>query len=75
MYRNELIKNELVKTDIDVILRCLSFVFDINYKYTYQFILDCKIIENKINLIEIYTKEDMSDLKNYLINYVKLQLK
>lgn len=75
LYRNELIKNELVKTDIDVILKCLSFIFDINYKYTYKFILDEKIIENKINIIQIYTKEDMSDLKKHLINYVKLKLK
>ena len=61
------VKNDLVNNDIDKILRCLGFIFDINYKCTYKFILDEKIIENKLNLIEIYTEEDMTDLKEYLL--------
>lgn len=75
LYKKEVIRSELVKTDVDVICKCLGFIFDINYKYTYKFILDEKIIENKIQLIEIYTNEDMGDLEEYLINYVKTQLK
>ena len=75
LYQKTAIQNELVKTDIDVILRCLGFIFDINYKYTYKFILNEKIIENKINLLEIYTNEDMSDLKDYLLEYVKIQIR
>lgn len=69
------IKNDLVNNDIDKILRCLGFIFDINYKYTYKFILDEKIIENKLNLIEIYTEEDMTDLKEYLLKFVREKLK
>ena len=58
-------------SEIDATLRLLAFTFDVNYKYSYQLILDNKIIENKINMIEIYSHEDLSELQNNMINYVK----
>ena len=58
-------------SEIDATLRLLAFIFDLNYKYSYQVILDNKIIENKINAIEIYTHEDLSELEDNLINYIK----
>lgn len=57
--------------EIDATLRLLAFAFDVNYKYSYQLILDNKIIENKINAIEIYSHEDLSELQNSMINYIK----
>lgn len=75
LYKGSAVNNNLVNSDIDIILRCLGFIFDINYKYTYKFILDEEIIEKKINLIEIYTEEDMTDLRQYLLNFVKEKLK
>lgn len=58
-------------SEIDATLRLLAFTFDLNYKYSYQVILDNKIIENKINAIEIYSHEDLSELQNSMINYIK----
>lgn len=75
LYKRSAINNNLVNNDIDIILRCLGFIFDINYKYTYQFILDEKIIEKKINLLEIYTEENMTELRQCLHTFVKEKLK
>lgn len=74
LYSMKLISNKYVNTDVDVVFRYLGFIFDINYKYTYNFILEEKIVDNKINLVEIYTSVDLSDLKNHLINYINKNL-
>ena len=58
-------------SEIDATLRLLAFTFDVNYKYSLQLILDNKIIENKINMLEIYSHEDLSELQNSMIDYIK----
>ncbi len=55
----------------DMILLMLGFIFDINFKYTFEFVLKEKIIENKINLLEVNTHQDLSELYTFLSNYIK----
>ena len=65
-----LVPNGIVKTDIDTVFRTLSFIFDINYKYSFKFIKE-KILENKINLLKANIDSDNVDkIKEILKNYI-----
>lgn len=67
IYNREVCKNEEVKTDVDHIVRMLSWVFDFNFKYSYQYLVDNKIIEKKFNLLELYGEtEDLNKLKQFI---------
>lgn len=51
-------QNKNVENEVDAIIRMLSWVFDLNFKYSFQFLKDNKIIENKLNLLKIYGETD-----------------
>lgn len=69
---NKLCSNINVKNEADSIIRMLSFIYDINYHKSFEIILENKIIENKIELLKIYTvNKDLEKLKEKLLNYVK----
>ena len=44
------------------------------FEYSFKYLLHKKIIENKINLIEIYGNVDLNHLQEDLINYMKGRL-
>lgn len=46
-----LFKNSGVTGEYEITLRTLAFIYDLNFKYSYKFILDNHIIEDKIDLI------------------------
>jgi len=46
-----LYKNHGVTGQYEVTLRLLAFVYDLNYKYSYEFVLNNHIVEDKIDLI------------------------
>ncbi len=73
LMNHKMVANDMIRdgNEIDATLRLLAFTFDVNYKYSYQLILDNKIVEDKINAIEIYSHEDLSELQNNMINYIK----
>lgn len=69
--KNEMVKNEYIESEVDDMLRLLCFVFDINFKYTIKYLLDKKIIENKIHLLECYIENDnLEKIKNHLLEYM-----
>lgn len=69
--KHQLVMNQDVKNEADSILRLLGFVFDINFEYTYQFILDKKIIENKIHLLKCYIENPILEtIEKDLLEYV-----
>lgn len=71
IFNHQLVKNKDVKNAADSILRLLSFVFDINFKYTFKLILDKKIIENKIHLLKCHTdNSNLEELEKTLLDYV-----
>ena len=53
----------------------ISWIFDYNFKYTYQFLLDKKILENKFNLLKIYGEiDEIKKLENFVYNDIEKRL-
>ncbi len=71
LFRHEMINNNLIENDLDYLFRLVAFIFDLNFSYSYKYLLDKKIIENKVSLIEKYGNKNLELLKNDLINYIK----
>ena len=72
LFSNQPVHDQTIKTDVDYIFRLLGFIYDINFKYTYQYILNHHIIEDKINLLECYIEDERLEvLKKHLIEYCK----
>ena len=69
-----MVPNDLAITDMDSLFRLIAFIFDLNFEYSFKYLLHKKIIENKINLIEIYGNRELSELQDNLINYMKGRL-
>ena len=74
LLEHKMVSNELALTDMDSLFRLIAFIFDLNFKYSYKYLLHKKIIENKINLLEIYGNKDLKFLEEDLINYMKGRL-
>lgn len=67
IYNKKICKNEDVKKETDYIIRMISWVFDFNFKYSYEYLVDNKIIEKKFNLLEIYGEtEEIKKLKQFI---------
>ena len=71
IYNKEICKNSDVENDVDYILRLLAWVFDFNFKYSYEYLINKKIIEKKFNLLEMYgeTKE-INKLKQFIMERI-----
>lgn len=67
IYNKQICKNEYMTNEVDSILRMISWIFDLNYKYSYHYLINKKIIEKKFNLLEIYGEtEDITKLKKFI---------
>lgn len=63
------------ETSTTEILLYISFIYDLNFKYSIKFLKDKKIIENKFNLLKIYFDDKRIDeMKQAVDNYVKERL-
>lgn len=71
--KKELCYNELVNDEVDNILRMLSFAYDLNFKYSYEYLINNNIIQDKIHLISCYYDNEklLKDLENKLLIYLK----
>lgn len=75
LYNEKMCKNELVENEVDAIVRILSWIFDLNFKYSYNFLLEEHVLENKINLLEIYGKtEETEKLREFIFRKTKEML-
>ena len=75
IYNGVICENKNVKNEVDSIIRMISWIFDYNFKYTYQFLLDKKILENKFNLLKIYGETDeIKKLENFVYNEIEKRL-
>lgn len=71
----KLITNATSMSDIDKIIKYISFIFDINYKRTFEILIEKNTIETKLNLIKEYIdKQEFYELKQELNNYIKERL-
>lgn len=66
---NKSVDNKNVKTLSDDVLRILSFVYDINYNFTYKYILDNKFIEKLYE--KITNKELFKKYFDHVLEYMK----
>ena len=67
IYNKQICKNEYITNEVDSILRMMSWIFDLNYKYSYLYLVDKRIIEKKFNLLEIYGEtKDITKLKKFI---------
>ena len=69
-----MINNNLIENDLDYLFRLVAFIFDLNFDYSYKYLLDNKIIDTKIDLIEKYGDKNLDSLKKDLIKYMKERL-
>lgn len=72
LFSDQLVHDQTIKTDVDFIFRLLGFIYDFNFKYTYEYVLNHHIIEDKINLLECYVDDNrLEELKEHLLEYCK----
>lgn len=72
LFLEQPICNQLITYDVDNLFRILGFIYDINFKFSYQYILDNCIIEKKIDLLESHIKDiRLEKLKEHLLDYCK----
>ena len=72
IYNETICKNNYIFNEVDSILRMLSWIFDYNFKYSYQFLLDKDIIKKKFDLLEIYGEtEELNKLKTYIFKEIE----
>jgi len=54
------------------VLRCVSFIFDINFEYSYKYIKNNNLILSKLdNLLKICDDERLLEIKEIVKNYIK----
>ena len=73
---DKICRNELVKTSTDGMLRALSWINDLNFKYSYDYLINNNIIENKLNLFSLYGEtEEIKDLKKTIYDKIEKRKK
>ena len=71
IYNEQICRNEYVENEVDSIVRMISWVYDFNFKYSYDYLVNKKIIENKFNLLEMYGEtEDITKLKKWIMKKI-----
>ena len=71
----KLCNNNSVVSDLDKVIRLLSFVFDINYSRSLEIINEKGVIKEKINLLRENSKlKDIDDIEKQINNYIKERL-
>ncbi len=72
VYNKKMCKNEYCNNEVDYIIRMLDWIFDLNYKYSFNYLVQNKIIDNKFNLLEMYgeTKE-IKKLKKFIYSEIE----
>ena len=75
IYNKQVCKNEYMTNEVDVIIRIISWIFDLNYKYSYLYLVDKRIIEKKFNLLEMYGETEYTiKLKKFIEENINQKL-
>lgn len=75
IYNEKICQNKYIENDVDSILRMLSWIFDFNFKYSFDYLKKKGIIENKLNLLEIYGEtEELKKLKKFIEENINKKL-
>ena len=58
-------------TDATVLLRCVAFIFDLNYKKSFEIIKETDVVNKKFDLIlERFNEDEMKELKRICNEYI-----
>ena len=70
---NRLVDSTYVNNPLEACIRTISFVYDLNYKYSIELVNKHNIIENNINLLRNYcdNQELVDKIENHINNYIK----
>lgn len=73
LLNQKLVNNDNTHGEVDYLLRCISFTFDINFKCSLIFLKQENILENKFNLLEIYANniDEIEEIKKVVFNYLE----
>lgn len=61
------------KTEVEIMLVYLAFIFDLNFKKSLEYLLENKILENLYN--NLNKKENYKEYFDYINNYIKERIK
>lgn len=68
----KLVDNKLINKEYKHLIRMISFIFDLNYTYSFKYLYDNNIIQNKLNLLKIYSNDEkVNYLENKIMEYIK----
>lgn len=75
IYKEEICKNKNCNNEVDTIIRILSWVYDLNFKYSFDYLMKNKIIEKKFNLLEMYGEtEEITKIKKLIYKKINEKL-
>lgn len=72
--KNEQPTTERFENDMDILLRMLGFVFDINFKYSIKILKNRNIIDNKLQLLEEHSNQNVSKIKSTITTYIQKKI-
>ena len=70
IYKNKLCKNGEINNSLDHLLRMMSFIFDMHYEYSYNYIVENGIVDKKIKLIKEHSIDDTTKVIECINNYL-----
>ena len=71
---HKLILNKYVKTPMDGLCRHISLLFDLHFPYSYKFVQKNNIVDNIMNMMEIYSNTNQEELEIDVKKYIKERL-
>lgn len=72
IYKKEICKNDYCETEEDAVLRMISWIFDLNFAYSYKYLKDNKIIERKFNVLKrTQDKQKLAELEEFVYREIE----
>ena len=72
IYKKEICKNDYCETEEDAVLRMISWIFDLNFAYSYKYLRDNKIIERKFNVLKrTQDKQKLAELEEFVYREIE----
>lgn len=67
---HKLCRNGIVRNKLDHLLRMMCFLFDMHYDYSFKYIIDNGILDNKFKLMINHSSEDTAEIINCIKEYL-----
>ena len=75
-FQEKLIENDLKVTQLDHVIGMISFIYDINFKESYEFLIKKDYINKLIKRFDFkIEKQNMKEIQLYANEYVKKKIK